>query len=460
MRSNFLMIMLDDLNSWTGALGGHPDARTPNIDALAESGVLFSRAYCAAPYCNASRMSVMLGLLPSRSGIYENEQIEDAAPGRAVIPELLRQGGYTTASFGKVFHGMYDYAAASRHARPFATWKPFSDRAHYWDLVRPPEPEPMPLGRPLNRLFDFARFDDVPPMYHHFDWGYLPDAMQEEMPDTRAVRAAQRFLAEPGARPFFCAVGIYKPHLPWYVPQRFFTPLEKEYLWLPPVKADDLDDVPATAREWALSPRDHELVTSRKVWHDAVRGYLASISFADALVGELLSALASSPARDDTTVVLCSDNGFHLGEKLHWRKFALWEEATRVPLIVVPPRGMCRERHVVQPVSLVDLYPTILELAGIAPGTTDGAPLTRILAGAGVPDRPAISVWGRGNFSMRYGPWRYTRYRDGGTELYDRSLDPLEWTNRAGRLGLAETRARLDALLESHVGWTAEIEGA
>jgi len=431
MASNFLFIVADDLNSWVGALGRQPDIKTPNIDALARRGTLFVNAYCSAPYCNASRMGVFTGCRPATTGIYQNEPLWDTSGRRATIVELLRAAGYYTFGAGKVFHGVFDYATAGREGRTAAEWREIENRAFLWDQFYTNISEPLPSNRPLNRLFDFSQFASVPPMYHHFDWGPLADEDSDKTPDAAVLRSASRFLQSGPKEPFFCAAGFYKPHLPWHAPKRFFDLYDPDRLSLPLVKDDDLDDVPPIAREWALQPRDHELVTGRGQWRQAMQGYLAAISYVDSLIGELVAALDRAGLAESTTIVLWGDNGFHLGEKLHWRKFVLWEEATRVPLIVVQPGATAR--RVYEPVSLIDIFPTIADLAGLknmppidatslAPHLKDGGPSR---------SSPALMTWGKGNHSIREGPWRYTRYRDGTEELYDLLADPHEWTNLA-----------------------------
>lgn len=270
-------------------------------------------------------------------------------------------------------------------------------------------------------------------MYHHFDWGPLPPERENDTPDARVAASIRDFLNSPPAQPFFCAAGFYKPHLPWHAPRRFFDMYDLNRIALPLVKQDDLDDVPPIGREWALTPRDHELITSRAQWPHAVQGYLASISYADELIGRVLGMLDETGLAASTYVVLCGDNGFHLGEKLHWRKFVLWEEATRVPLIVAPPIGQATPRRVYEPVSLIDIFPTLAELGGITDAPAcDAFSLTPFFARDGV-RRPAgvITTWGRGNHSVRAEHWRYTRYSDGREELYDQASDPYEWTNLA-----------------------------
>lgn len=433
-RPNILFIVADDLNSWIGPLGRHPDAVTPHIDELAARGTIFSHAYCTAPYCNASRMSVFTGCLPARTGIYGNEPFWERPLRHTTFLEHFRSQGYHCFGSGKVFHGVFDYATAGRTRSPDAAWRERENRLDLWDGFTPNVSEPMPPRRPLNGMFDFDDFDSVSPWNHLFDWGVLPAEREADMPDIKTADAIAEFLRDPPQSPFFCAAGLYKPHLPWYLPQRFFDLYPRDKIRLPFVKDDDLDDVPPIAREWALSPPDHATILQHNQWRHAVQGYLAAISYCDSVIGKIVETLRSSPAADNTMIVLWGDNGFHLGEKLHWRKFVLWEEATRVPLIVVPPAGAPSIGRVDEPVSLVDIFPTLCDLAGVAtlPGI-DGISLASLMSDrAAKRGAPAVMTWKKGNHSLRSGQWRYTRYRDATEELYDQANDPHEWTNLAG----------------------------
>ncbi|MCA8901939.1 MAG: sulfatase [Hyphomonas sp.] len=444
-RSNILFIVADDLNSWIGPLGRHPDVQTPNIDRLAARGTLFSRAYCPAPYCNASRLSVFTGCYPDKTGVYRDEPFWEAPLRRPTFLEHLRQHGYHCFGAGKVFHGTFDYKTATRTSAPEALWRDTENRPQYWDGFAPNVSEPMPPDRPLHRMFDFGNFESVAPRNHIFDWGPLPDDREADLPDEKVVASISEFLRHPPEQPFFCAAGLYKPHLPWYVPQRFFDLYPIDKVSLPFVKDDDLDDVPAIPREWVERGNDHATVLQHGQWRHAVQAYLAAISYCDSLIGRLLDALENSPAAEDTMVVLWGDNGFHLGEKLHWRKFVLWEEATRVPLIMAPPSGApCLARHD-EPVSLIDIFPTLCDMAGIdSLPDIDGASLAPLLTDtAATRAEPPLMTWLPGNRSVRAGHWRYTRYSDGSEELYDQSADPFEWTNLARDLRFAEVLDRL-----------------
>jgi arylsulfatase A-like enzyme len=450
MADNILFIVVDDLNAWIGALGRNPDVRTPKIDDLAKRGTLFTRAYCAAPYCNASRMSFFTGRNPATTGIYGNEPLWDTAGRPVTFVERLRESGYYTYGAGKVFHGVFDYTSAGKKRAAEAAWLELENRSYLWDEFYANSFDPLPIERPLNRLFDFGQFETVPTMYHLFDWGPLPEDRVEQMPDEAVVRNAAHFLSVSREAPFFCAAGLYKPHLPWHVSQRFFALYDAERISVPLVRNDDLDDVPPIARKWALSPKDHELVTSNNQWRLAVQGYLAAVSYCDEMVGRILSALDAGPHADSTWVVFCSDNGFHLGEKLHWRKFVLWEEATHVPLIIVPPRRARRSLpHVHAPVSLIDIFPTLLEVAGLPPEPgVEGLSLVPAMEDERVANsRAVLMTWGKGNHSIRSGDWRLSRYADGTLELYDHRIDPYEWTNLAADGRYRGTMTYLSAML-------------
>ena len=452
-RPNFLFIVCDDLNAWIGALGRHPQVRTPNIDALASRGSLFTNAYCSAPYCNASRIGFLSGLLPSSTGVYHNEPFWGAAHRPSTFIEQLRGAGYHTACAGKVLHGTFDYALAGQQGLGAAPWRDIENRPDLWDTFHPMADDLLPASRPLNGLVDFSNFDSVAGWYHLFDWGPSPAGMDDRLPDALTVQQIAAFLRDPPSRPFFCAAGLYKPHLPWHVPQRFFDLYPREDVVVPVIREDDLDDAPPLAKAWARSPPDHELITSKGVWKDAVQGYLACISYADEQVGKILAALASGGAGDNTIVILCGDNGFHLGEKLHWRKFALWEEATRVPLILAGP-GIVPRRRNAEPVSLLDVYATILDAAGLPFEGRDACTLRSLMGGRTWEARPrsVVMTWGVNNHSIRTSRWRLTRYVDGGVELFDHAADPLEWVNLADRPELEVVRAELNKQIDAQCG--------
>lgn len=449
-RPNVVLILADDLNDWVGALGGHPDARTPNIDRLASSGVLFRQAYAASPKCNPSRTALMLGLSPATTGIYDNGHWwRPHLPGARTLPEAFREGGYVVAGAGKIFHHTAGF-------NPPDIWDEFLDLQFDdpWDRSGAAYPQ-VDTPRPPPE----HPFAGLEPFRHELDWGALPIG-EEEYGDARTVAWAEEFLKREHGEPFFLAVGLFHPHLPWYAPKRFFDMFPEGEVSLPEIEEADLDDVPAEGRRLAASGADvFRRIRDVGKWREAVGAYLANIAYADSLVGDVLGALDASPYAKNTIVVFASDHGFHLGEKGHWYKSTLWERATHVPLIVRTPGGAAAVSD--RPVSLLDLYPTLLELAGLPHrAELDGRSFVNLLENPGAEaDRAAVVTYLAGNHGVRQGKWLYIRYGDGGEELYDRTKDPHEWKNLAGSPGLDAVKARLAEVLPEVDAAPAPVKG-
>ena len=406
---DILFIAIDDLNDWVGHLGGNPDSRTPNLDRLAAQGVSFTNAHCVAPACNPSRAALMSVMRPSSTGIYWNGDDSEAALADILtLTEHFRNHGYVVAAGGKIFHQN-------------------STDQRFWDEYQERE-EITPTGMPAGGFTGLNR--------KYFDWGALDGVRDVDMPDYKLVSWAIEKLAKPPAgRPLFLALGIVKPHLPWYTPRHYFDLYPKEALTVPMAPNDDLDDVPPIGRQMASPAYDHLKVVEAGRWRDGIQAYLATIRFVDDQVGRILEALARAPRGNNTVVLLWSDNGWHLGEKQHWRKFTLWEESTRVPFIIVAPGVTNPGRLNSRAVDLLAVYPTLCELAGLPlPAHLQGMSVKQLL------DNPeaswqgiALTTHGRGNHAVRSDRWRYIRYADGSEELYDHSVDPDEWQNLAGR---------------------------
>ena len=434
-RPNVLMIGVDDMNDWVGFLNGYPGVRTPNIDRLASRGAPFTNAHCAAPVCNPSRTALFTGKAPSSSGIYDNEQYwRPALPGLLTMPEYFRKNGYYVAGAGKVLHHVAGF-------NPPNQWDefqlqvfddPWYRRTEWYPWVKK---EPMPAAYPYN---------GIPNFQGEFDWGVLPKN-EAEYGDMRAVDWAGRFLKKEHAKPFFAAVGLWHPHIPMFAPQRYFDMYPKDKVNLPVTPEDDLDDVPPQGQTFAAARRDEfETIVKDGKWRDLVQAYLACITFADAMVGQILDFLDSSAYAKNTIVVFWSDNGWHLGEKRHVHKSTLWQRSTHVPLVIAggPVRQNGRAR--VQPVSLLDLYPTLVDLCGLpANRENDGVSLRPQLESHLAPHAPVVTTYWPGNHSARDERWRYTRYHDGSEELFDETADQNEFHNLAGSAKYADVKARL-----------------
>lgn len=433
-KPNILFIVVDDLNDWVGWLGGHPQARTPNMDRLAKSGMRFTNAHTAYALCNPSRTALLSGMAPASSGVFGNEQdwrrsVQIA--GKPMLPDYFKLMGYATAAGGKIYHANHggpDALLAGWHGgrRGFERDESWASRFPFAGAQL--AEAPVHTGRNLNGL-------DI----WHWDWGPIHFQEAETEDGQLAAWAADYLSKYDSKQPFFLAVGIYKPHSPWYAPQAFFDERPLDHVQLPDVKTDDLDDVPAFAKDHMGKPDSyHALIARHHLWPDAVRAYLACITFADAQLGKVLDALEHSRCASNTIVCLTSDHGWYLGEKQMWHKGKLWERATHVPLSIVAP-GVTQAGSVSdQPVSLLDLYPTLCDLTALEkPSHLDGESLLPVLKDPATKrTRPAVTTMGgeaRASYAARSDQWRYIRYADGSEELYDHKTDANEWTNVAGK---------------------------
>ncbi|GAB5562513.1 MAG: sulfatase [Synoicihabitans sp.] len=443
-QPNILYITIDDLNDWVGVLGGHPQVKTPHIDRLAERGMLFTNAHCVVPACSGSRASNWTGLLPMRTGVYGNGQkLEKTNPGALVLPEDLAAQGYYTMGTGKLIHGK-SQAYFHTYGPDYNKWRPILDdeltitpqeRADNDPYVRHEIPR-LGITMPLNQMPRDRRPDSF--VIDSFDWGVI-DRPESEWTDTQSADWAVEKLGEDHDQPFLLAVGFYRPHQPLWAPKKYHDMYPPESIVLPETLAGDLDDVSATAQElarYALTSGRHDTTVNHGQWRNAVSAYLACITFVDAQLGKVLDALDASDHADNTIIVLWSDHGWQLGEKEHWGKFTAWERSTRVPLVVVPaaehtPAGFSQGKRSRAPVSLLDVYPTVIDLVGgKLRSDLDGQSLVGLMVGEPkTGNRSAITTVGRGTHTVRSWNWRYTRYFDGTQELYSLKDDPHEWHN-------------------------------
>ncbi len=374
----------------------------------------------------------MTGISPHVSGVYDNRQsMREILPGAELMPKFFSRQGYWSAGSGKILHYFID--------------------AQSWDEYYPSKETEDPFPRtlyPKQRPVNLPR--GGPWQYIETDWAAL-DATDEEFGGDYLVSDwVGKQLSRQHDKPFFLACGIYRPHEPWFVPQKYFDAFPIDEIKLPPGYLEgDLDDLPTAGKRRGAN-RYFAHIRNHGQWRQAIQGYLASISFADAMIGRVLDALESGPNRDNTIVVLWSDHGWHLGEKQHWQKYTGWRVCTRVPLIVrVPkqtpglPAGTQSGTRCDQPVNLLSLFPTLAELAGLpARKVHDGPSLLPLLQNANADwPHPSVTHLNRpGNYSISGKDWRYIRYDDGGEELYNVLRDRYEWNNLAGA---SEHAARL-----------------
>ncbi|SDM30919.1 Arylsulfatase A [Kriegella aquimaris] len=407
-KPNILVIAVDDLNDWVGVLGGHPQAKTPHMDRLAQRGMLFTNAHCQAPVCNPSRASVMTSLYPSTSGIYFlNPDITKSpvASKSMVMPKRFEKEGYHVFGAGKLFHNGkgINEAHVPNYAGQFGGFGPMPD-----------EKISSYPGHPL------------------WDWGAFPER-DDQMPDYQLASWAEARLAEKQEQPFWMGIGFYRPHVPQFVPQKWFDMYPMQSLQLPQTITDDLNDISSygvdITRLNHVSPT-YEWVAENEAWKPLVQSYLACVSFVDEQVGRVLTALDNGDYGDNTYVVLFSDHGFHLGEKERFAKRSLWEDGARVPLIIMGP-GIPKGKVCNKPVQLLDIYPTLLALSGLEPDAThEGNSLIPLLEN---PESEwaqyARTSFGPGNYAIVSDGYRFIQYNDGSEEFYDHNSDPQEWYN-------------------------------
>jgi arylsulfatase A-like enzyme len=437
---NILFIAIDDLNSWIGSMGKHGQTKTPNIDRLAQMGVLFENAHCQAPLCGPSRASLMSGLRPSTTGIYgmidDEKIVHDNAATKDVVflPEYFKKEGYHTMGIGKLFHEHAPEGQFHESGGRVRGFGPTPEKRFVWEGY---------AGDNYGRTGT--------------DWGAYPMA-DSLMPDYQSAQWAAERLKRDYDSPFFLAVGFLRPHAPWYAPQQWFDLHPVETLEMPPYKPDDLEDVPPVAlkiNDLPMMPTTDWAIETDN-WKYIIQGYLACISFVDAQVGKLLEALESSPYADNTIVVLWSDHGYRLGEKGTFAKHALWEEATKSPLIFSGP-GIPAGKVVDEPVELLSIYPTLVELASLPKNNlNEGTSLVPLLKDTDAErEWMALTTYGMKNHGVRTKKYRYIQYEDGSEELYDHETDPNEWTNLANDQKFLNIKAAIKKHLPKHnAPWT------
>lgn len=436
-KPNVLLITIDDLNDWVGCLGGHAQSLTPNIDALAARGVLFTNAHCNGPICNPSRVSFMTGIRPSTSGIYLNGQKFRGRKSRirnaVTLPQHFAANGYQTFGCGKLFHG-------SGGKENFQVYGPAGGQG------------PLPKVR-LNCPPEQSRS-------RLWDWGVFPENEGHYNDVASASWAASR-LNETRTKPFLLAAGFYRPHVPLYAPQRFFDKHPRPQVMLPPVLDTDRDDIPEFALKLTYNPLppSHEWFVKSGEWRHAVQSYLACISFTDSNVGKVVSALEASAHAENTWIVLMSDHGFFLGEKQRWAKQSLWERATKIPLIIVPPKKAANQYAAAgtrfdKPVELLSIFPTLVDVCRLSskPDQLEGHSLAPVLKDP-KSDWPhvAVTTHAGDNHAVRDRRYRYIHYADGSEELYDLSNDPNEWNNLVNNPELKPVMLRLSKAIPTKV---------
>lgn len=433
-KPNVLFIIMDDMNDWAHYLAGNNQALTPNLDRLAARGVSFSHAYTSVPLCNPSRTAMLSGIQPFVTGVYNNRQpipASTVADNSLWMPQHFRNNGYTTLIAGKIYHTKPSPGIMQR----------------MWDDMSNIDGGYGPFAR------NSSLPEELRAKWQDFEMWTGPDT---DFPDVRNSQKVIDFLGQPHEKPFFVAMGFYRPHTPWTAPRRYFDQYNLSEIKRPVTLPDDLADIPPYAVERFIGQRQidkqRELAKNGNYWEQMIRAYLACISFADDRIGMILDALDRSAYADNTIIVLVGDNGYHLGEKERWAKSALWREACHVPLIIAGPRsgnriskGKCEAV-----VSSLDIYPTLVEACNLpeVKGQLAGNSLLPVLKNTESEwNKPCITAFLPGNFTLHAGRWNFIRYADGSRELYNIAEDENEFINLAENPAFRQVADSLNAFL-------------
>lgn len=441
-KPNVLFIAIDDQNDWIGCLGGHPQVKTPNLDALARRGTLFTNAHCQAPLCNPSRSSLLTGLRPSTTGIHglsPGIREVERTKNHITLPQTFTRAGWFTYTCGKIYHD-----GSLRKGRAKGKGKAAADDGMGMESEFQEWGPAPPIGKRATPIANLP----WPGRHPAMDWGPHPEnAAESEHGDHQIASAAISALERaPKDKPFFIAAGFRLPHVPCFAPPAWFELYPDATLEMPAIKEDDRADLPKFAdfMHWKLPEPRLSTLRELNEWRPLVRAYLACVSYMDAQLGRVIEALDKSGQADNTIIVLWSDHGWHLGEKLITGKNTLWNESTRVPLMFAGP-GVKAGQVCNRPAELLDIFPTLLELTSLpARPDLEGHSLVPLLKDANAPrEWPAITTHNQGNHTIRTEEWRYIRYADGSEELYDEKADFNEWNNLATNPAYAAKKAEL-----------------
>ncbi len=419
------MIAVDDLNDWIGVYGGHPQIKTPNIDRLAQTSMVFRNASCPGPVCGPSRSALLSGFMPSKTGVYGNSQNmlnSEILKTHATLPEYFSKNGYLTISSGKIFHEHSTPNGRDNGQWAFDIWEDAKGGGKVQESKSFSRAKGIINGKKIENAL-YSKNGGV-------DFAFGPmDVEKEATKDYRTAKWFEKKLQDKYDKPFFMAVGISKPHLPFYVPEEFFNMYGLDTLKVPEFRMDDLDDIVDKNGKKVYKAEDDFLWTQHYgIQKEAVRAYMAAVSYADACVGVVLDAIAKSKYAENTIVILWGDHGWHLGEKLRFRKATLWRESTQLPFIFHVP-GMEKRQDCYRNVNLIDIYPTLIELCNLPKKELDGKSIAPLLKKPGLEWTPTVTTSGKGEHSVMSEKWHYICGRNGAEELYNLEKDPMEWTN-------------------------------
>jgi arylsulfatase A-like enzyme len=427
-RPNIIFFSVDDMNDFVNPLGYH-QAITPNLDRLASMGVNFTNAHAPAAFCAPSRTAIWTGLQSTTTGCYNTEVYFYDYPKLVPMHESFKEAGYNTYGAGKLFHHRAGFVDLDGWDEFYYRNEEIRDvgfeTGYYGDDQPKPTPYPYsPYNRREGVKITGGKFMEYGPI------------AKEDVPEMMGVKRTKwvcDLLKKKHNNPFFLALGLYTPHFPNYAPQKYFDMYDLDKLKVPEIFANDLDDIPEPMKK-QMTHRSKIQKTLEELGgtKEALRGYLASVSYADGLLGEVLDGLDESAYKDNTIVVLWSDQGYHLGEKGNWGKHTLWSETSRVPFIIAG-KNIPKNKQVKSTVGLIDIYPTLTELCGLpTQHKMDGVSLKPLLmeVESKKDDKNLFIPYHKiGGYSVINSNYRYIYYKEGGEEFYNINEDYNEYHN-------------------------------
>jgi len=442
-RRNVLFIASDDLNHCFSTYG-HPLVRTPHLDSIARQGVRFDRAYCQYALCSPSRTSVMTGLSPDRTGVYDlKKHFRESVPNAVTLGQAFQKNDYFVARVGKIYH----------YGNPGQIGTNGSDDEPTWMRRVNPIGVDKTKEEPLLTSYTPGRGIGSALAFH------ASEARDEDHTDGIVAAETIGMMEEHQGRPWFLGAGFYKPHCPYIAPSKYFDMVPLEQVKLVPFAEWELKIAP----QWAYYTKPAHWGLTEKQRLEVMRAYYATILFMDAQVGKLLGAAKRLKLEDRTTIVFWSDHGYGLGEHGQWMKQTVFEYAARSPLMIAGAGVKSRGKSCGRTVEFLDIYPTLVDLCGLrgAPAGLHGASLRPLLDNPRSEwDRPAVTQVIRARaggdvrgYSMRTERHRYTMWNEGreGEELYDYAGDPRELKNLAEDSAAGAMKAQLRARLQKTV---------
>jgi len=442
-KPNVIFFAVDDMNDWSEPLGSTM-AKTPNLDRLAKMGVTFTNAHTAGIYCAPSRAAIFTGRYASTTGCYSDHVYFYDHPEYTPLQVAFKEGGYGVYGTGKLFHhpaGMVDTRG----------WDEFYVRTEKQKQSGWPM-DGWEHGAPLPDPYPHSEFNQTDPKWKgrpFMEGGPIPNELEPKITDTIRTRWACDIIKQDHEKPFFLGLGLYAPHFPNYAPQRFFDLYPLDSIRRPEWKEDDLDDIPeAVAKRFIGRKKNiHDKLLELGIVEKTLQAYLASISYADFLLGEVLDTLEASPHADNTIIVFWSDHGYGHGEKGNWGKHTLWQRTSNVPFLWAGP-GIAKNAKTEFTATLIDMYPTLAALCDLQEDPEhDGQSLTAVLNDPSRKGNRSVLLPHDhpGSYAIITRDWRYIYYKDGGEELYDLRTDFHEWNNLAGNAEYAEIKKELKA---------------